>query len=157
MIIGHAPAGYLLASALDNGFFRDPVMFWAIIVGSLAPDLDVLWSFAVDGAASYSHNYLTHDPTLWAVMLFFGVVLTARVLIGVGLGALLHMALDTITGPVSWGWGSFSFAGPLVAVPGATDNWYIASVLHWTIFVELALWSVTGVVFVARRKLEPME
>ncbi|KIC50455.1 hypothetical protein [Tateyamaria sp. ANG-S1] len=157
MIIGHLPAGYLLASALDRSFFRDPVMFWAIMAGAVVPDLDMLWFHVVDGGAVHHHTYLTHDPTLWAAILFFGLVLTSRLLIGVALGALLHMVLDTIAGPVSWGWGDFSFSGPLVIVPPTQDHWVMSFVLHWIMLIELALWGIAGVVFVMRRKLEPME
>ena len=83
MIIGHAPAGYLLACACDRSFFRDPVMFWAIVIGAVAPDLDMLWFLFVDRGAVHHHTYLTHDPTVWAVVLFLGAVLTSRVLIAV--------------------------------------------------------------------------
>ncbi|MBY5931795.1 metal-dependent hydrolase [Tateyamaria omphalii] len=157
MIIGHAPAGYLLASALDRSFFRDPVIFWSIVVGAVVPDLDMLWFFFVDRGTTHHHTYLTHDPTLWSVLLFIGFVLTSRLLIGLGMGGLLHMALDSIAGAVTWGWGAYSVSGPLVVVPPTQDHWLMSFLLHWLILVEIVLWICAAVLFWRRRSLPVIE
>ncbi|WP_299724311.1 metal-dependent hydrolase [uncultured Tateyamaria sp.] len=155
MIIGHLPAGYLMATALDRSFDRDRVVFWSILVGSVAPDLDMLRFFLVDRGAVHHHNYLTHDPTLWFGVLFLGFVLTSRALIGLGIGAVLHMVLDTVVGAVSWGYGKLSVSGPLVTVPATQDHWVLSFILHWTFLIELVICGVAVAVFMKRRKAAP--
>ncbi|MEM8578635.1 MAG: metal-dependent hydrolase [Pseudomonadota bacterium] len=140
MMTAHLPAGYLAVTALDHGFDRDPLVWWAIVVGAVLPDLDMIWFYAVDGVAVHHHTYITHDPSLWLGVLVLGLIASSRALIGVGLGAVSHMALDTITGVIAWGYGRVSFTGPLVEVPARFEPWPLNFLLHWTFALELALW-----------------
>lgn len=151
MIVGHLPAGYLLATALDRSFDADPLIWWSIVVGSVLPDVDMLWFYLVDGGVMHHHSYLTHDPTLWLCLLLAGFVLSSRLLIGIGVGAVLHMALDTIVGPISWGFGALSFSGPIVEVPATQPHWVLSFLLHWTFLAELLLWAIATTVFLRRK------
>ncbi|WP_299688447.1 hypothetical protein [uncultured Tateyamaria sp.] len=101
VIIGHLLTGYLLAHTLDRGFDRDPVIWWGIFAGAVLPDIDMLWFFFVDGGKVHHHHRATHNLTLWTGVLFAGFALSSRVLTGCGLGAGLHMMLDTIAGAIS--------------------------------------------------------
>ena len=158
MIIGHLPAGYLIARGLDRSFDRDPVIWWGILIGSVAPDLDMFWFYVVDGGTVHHHTYLTHDPTLWAGVLLAGFVLSSRALIGCGIGTLLHMSLDTIAGAISWGFGDWSFSGPLIVVPATQDHWILSFVLHWTFLGDVLLVVLALVTLVrARRKISDAE
>ncbi|WP_415921271.1 metal-dependent hydrolase [Tateyamaria sp. SN6-1] len=152
MIIAHAPAGYMLACICDRPFDRDQVVFWSILAGSVAPDLDMLRFVFLDGGAVHHHSYFTHDPTVWAGVLTLGFVATSRVLIGVGLGALLHMVLDTIVGAVSWGWGDLSVSGPLITVPATQSHWVLSFLLHWTMLIELVICAGAARMYWLRRK-----
>ncbi|WP_425040233.1 metal-dependent hydrolase [Primorskyibacter sp. S187A] len=139
MIIGHLPAGYLLASALDKSFDEDPLIWWAILVGAVLPDLDMVWFFLVDRGAVHHHSYITHDPTLWVAVFLLGLTLSSRALIGLGLGTLLHVALDTPLGAICWGYGNLSLCGPAIVVPATQSHWILSFLLHWTFAVELVV------------------
>ncbi|MCH2164188.1 MAG: metal-dependent hydrolase [Marinovum sp.] len=139
MIIGHLPAGYLLAKALRRPFDEDPVIFWGITAGAAAPDFDMLWFLFVDGGTVHHHTYITHDPTIWLGVLVLGMILARRSLIGLGIGAVFHLMLDTIVGTIEWGYGRLSFSGPLVEVPEAQSHWVLNCLLHWTFAVEIAI------------------
>ena len=152
MIVGHVAAGYLLARALHRSFDKDPVIWWGIVVGSVLPDIDMLWFVLVDGGAVHHHTYLTHDPTLWFGVLCAGLTLTSRALIGCGIGAVVHMALDTIAGAIRWGFGEMSFSGPLIVVPATQPHWLLSFMLHWTFAVELALCAAALAVLCRSRK-----
>jgi len=151
VIVGHLPAGYLAACALERPFDNDRVVFWSVLAGSVAPDLDMFRFVFVDGGQVHHHTYLTHDPTLWIGVLALGFVLTSRVLIGIGIGGVLHMLLDTVVGAISWGYGRLSFAGPLVNVPATQEHWVLSFVLHWTFAIELTLCAAAVYVALKRR------
>lgn len=157
MIVGHLPAGYLLARALDRSFDRDPLIWWSVIVGAVLPDIDMFWFFFVDGGAVHHHTYLTHDPTVWLGVLVAGFLLSSRALIGCGVGAVLHMALDTVAGAITWGFGDLSFTGPLVVVPATQAHWVLSFVLHWTFAVELVLVAWAAVDLLRRRRRVPLD
>ncbi|MGX9354517.1 metal-dependent hydrolase [Roseobacteraceae bacterium S113] len=152
MIIGHLPTGYLAARALERSFDEDPLVWWAILLGSVAPDFDMLWFVFVDHGTVHHHTYITHDPTLWVGVLGTGLLVASRLLIGLGLGALLHLSLDTIAGAITWGYGRVSFSGPLVEVPAVQSHWILNFLLHWTFAVEITFCLIAGGVFWRRRR-----
>ena len=141
MFIGHFPAAYIIAKATRAKTNRGTRI--GFLVGSVLPDIDILWFYLVDARQHHHHNYITHKPALWFVVFLVGFLLRShklgRVAIAVGLGGLLHMGLDSIVGQVTWAWPISAFAQPLVTVP-ATQSWWVMSfVLHWTFAVEIVL------------------
>lgn len=61
----------------------------------------------------HHHDYLTHRPALWIGLLIAGLMLRSRMASGasgvpvaLSLGAVLHVALDSIAGRINWGWRS---------------------------------------------------
>ena len=137
MIIGHLPAGYLAARGASA--LGAPQLYWGLIAGSIAPDLDMLWFFFVDGGTVHHHTYLTHRPIMWVGVLAMGLVLRRNFLTGMGLGGLLHLALDTIVGRVMWFWPLSDTGVTLVEVPATQSHWLLSFMVHWTFAVELAL------------------
>ncbi|MBB3992622.1 hypothetical protein GGR95_000241 [Sulfitobacter undariae] len=59
MFIAHVPAAYLLSRSL-----RDPQAQIALLIGSVAPDLDLTRFYFLDGQSIHHHEYLTHRPLL---------------------------------------------------------------------------------------------
>ncbi len=146
MLIGHLPAGYLAAKgARVVGASR--ALFLGMIVGSVAPDIDMLWFHLVDHGSVHHHEYLTHRPIVWAVLLFVGVLTRKNWLAGIGLGGILHMLLDSIAGQITWGWPFFDASTTLVVVQATHDHWVKSFMAHWTFQVELALTAVAIAVF----------
>lgn len=151
MIVGHLPAGYLSACVLERSITRDPVIWWGLVVGSVAPDLDMFWFLFVDHGTVHHHTYLTHDPGIWIGLLLIGWAFSARALIGLGLGGVLHLMLDSIAGAITWGYGELTWTAPLVEVPATQSNWVLSFVLHWTFAVELTLCCLAMFVFWRRK------
>ncbi len=151
MIVGHLPAGYLAACTLERSWARDTVIWWALLAGTVLPDLDMVWFVFVDHGAVHHHTYITHAPALWAAILLIGLTLSIRVLFGLGLGGLIHLALGSIAGAVRWGFGDVSWQGPLVEVPASQSHWVLSFLLLWTFGFEVLICCVAAVVFWRRR------
>jgi inner membrane protein len=139
MFIAHLPAGYLL-SRLHPALKRDSV--W-VMAGAVSPDLDMLYFTLVDAGATHHHHYLTHRPALWLALCALSLLVRhaalARPLCALSLGALLHVALDSVAGAIDWGWPIWTWGGPLVIVPATYDWWVMSFLTHWTFAVELLI------------------
>ena len=154
MFIGHLPGAYLLVRPFSE---RLPAaLFPAAMVGSVLPDIDLLAFYFVDNRAHHHHDYLTHRPILWAGMLLAGLALRrwrpGAVLAGLGLGGLIHMALDSIAGKIAWAWPLSDFARPLVAVPATRSHWILSFLIHWTFLVEIAVCLAAAAMFLWLRQ-----
>ena len=143
MMIAHLPAGYLLAKATQTSGW----LFAGIVAGSILPDFDMLWFHFIDHGAVHHHDYLTHRPILWVAVLLVGLVLSRALIIGVGLGAIFHLTLDSIAGKVTWGWPFWDKPTTLIIVPATHDNWVMSFLHHWTFRVELAIFALALCVF----------
>lgn len=146
MIIGHLPAGYLAGRAAKT-LGASQALFLGIILGAVLPDVDMLWFHLVDHGSTHHHNYLPHRPIVWAVTLFIGLTARNRTITGIGLGALLHMALDSIAGQITWGWPFFEHATTLVTVQPTHSHWILSFMAHWTFQVEIAITLVAAILF----------
>ncbi len=144
MLIGHLPAGYLLARGVGTKF---PVraLFLGVLAGSILPDFDMLWFLFVDHGTVHHHEYLTHRPILWAGVLVVGMLLRHVFLLGAGIGGLFHMALDSVAGAISWGWPFVTEATTLVIVPATQSHWVLSFLTHWTFAVELTITAVAAI------------
>jgi inner membrane protein len=152
LLIAHLPAAYLAAKGA-RAVGGDRTLAVGIVLGGILPDLDMLWFHFVDGGSVHHHEYLTHRPILWLAVLALGLVLRKAFLSGIGIGGLLHMALDTIAGAIVWGWPVWSEPTTLVVVPATRAHWVASFLAHWTIRVEIAICVAAAVLFaVAWRK-----
>ncbi len=73
MHFGHLPAGYITSKLLYGKLeHRAPVqrefMLWGM-VGSVAPDFDLLYYFTIGQFKLHHHNYFTHYPLFWLMLL----------------------------------------------------------------------------------------
>ena len=152
MIIGHLPGGYLVAKAA--GAMGAAGLFWGIILGSILPDFDMLWFLYVDHGTIHHHEYLTHRPAVWAVVLLIGTLVRSPLLIGIGLGALVHMVLDSIVGSIAWLWPLSEASFPLVVVPATHSNWVLSFLFHWTFAVEICLTLIAAWVFLRAQRTD---
>ncbi len=144
MFIGHLPGGYLVARALWRNSPR--IVFIAGLIGAVLPDIDMLWFHLVDHGTVHHHEYITHRPAIWTAILAIGAVLRNQIVVALGIGGLVHMALDSIVGAIAWGWPFSDVATPLVVVPATHENWVMSFLTHWTFHVEIALTLVALIV-----------
>lgn len=139
MFIGHLPGGYLAARALWRKGQKHLII--ATLIGSVLPDIDMLWFYFVDHGSTHHHTYITHRPAVWAAIALIGLALRKPVITAVGLGGLVHMALDSIVGAIAWGWPFTNASAPLVVVPATHENWILSFLTHPTFLVEIALFA----------------
>ncbi len=170
MFIAHLPAGYLVVHALwprlrpqaytdeteppppQRGSTPAPAAIpktamAVALVASIAPDLDLLWFYGVDGGQTHHHHFFPHLPFLWGVAGGFGVVLLtllgqprARRLFALGIACgLVHLVLDTLVGHIKWLWPFSQNMMAMVTVPATEQHWIFNFVLHWTFGVEIAI------------------
>jgi inner membrane protein len=165
MLIAHWPAGYLCTPALDRlkpGTFsvsRRRWMFWAILAGSIFPDVDLLFFYFIDHRHHHHHLYPTHLPFAWlclyALTLGLSIIYKRKNLAAVAtafvFGVFLHLVLDTPMGGIAW---LFPFSAKLfhfINVPPGQSWWLWSFVFHWSFLSELAICLAAFVLFLKRR------
>lgn len=162
MFIGHLPAGYLVFKAFSPKTLSSAA-FAAGMIGSIAPDIDMFWFYGVDARSTHHHDYFTHRPFLWILIVLVGFCIAkwksrhvGEIVICFGLGGVLHMLLDSIVGKIAWAWPFFDGTNPLVVVPATHSNWIVSFLTHWTFLFELAITLIALWVFCVswRRKLQ---
>lgn len=152
MLIAHLPSGYVLGSLARGPRREGQGAMVAAVVGSVIPDIDMLYFHFVDGGRTHRHDYVTHWPLFWLAVGLLSLVTCTLVerpnLPAVALffaGAMLHMMLDTVASPIMWLMPFDREAFDLVTVPAAYGNWVLSFMLHWTFALEIlicacALW-----------------
>ena len=151
MLIAHLPAGYLLARRIAPRLAAAPAdarrLMTVGLAGSVFPDIDLVFFYLADGRRTLHHDYWTHIPAFWpaAMLAAAGLLWLARARIPwraflVFLaGIFLHLALDTATGGILWGWPVSLHRFLLVEIPARFDWWVWSFVLHWSFLAELAV------------------
>ncbi|MGB1207872.1 MAG: metal-dependent hydrolase [Paracoccaceae bacterium] len=127
-------------------------MALGILIGSIIPDLDMLWFLFVDHGMVHHHTYWTHRPALWLLGLCGAWMATAPLIRGICCGALFHLVLDSIAGQINWGWPIWDFNVTLVTVPASQPHWIASFLLHWTFAVELGVLAAAIAVFFTKRR-----
>lgn len=170
MLIAHLPAGWLLTQRIVPRLSRDAKegrrLMALGLVASVLPDIDLLYYYLVDGRRTLHHDYWTHIPAFWPVLLALAaaviVLARARVpwrdFVVLLAGVFLHLVLDSVAGGVAWlyPWDTTRLA--LVEVPARFDWWVWSFVFHWSFLPELAIlaWAAREFRLVARiRGLSP--
>ncbi|MGH8529276.1 MAG: metal-dependent hydrolase [Nevskiales bacterium] len=155
MFIAHAPAAYLvtrlLLSRLGYTGTRATSLLLAGILGALAPDLDLLYFYAIDHRQHHHHSYFTHFPVLWVGLCVATTIWVhqasryLRVLALVfSINGFVHMCLDSIVGDIRW-FAPFSETPfSLFSVPALYTPWWLNFLLHWSFALELLVlaWAI---------------
>ncbi|MBQ0754710.1 MAG: metal-dependent hydrolase [Gammaproteobacteria bacterium] len=148
MFLAHLPAGYLLTRALTSrrpGLSTLPSYIMAAgLLGSIAPDLDLLWFYLVDNRAHPHHSYWTHFPSAWAMLLALSLLWvsverqrhTAKALLVFACGGLLHLVLDSVAGGIRWLAPFSSESWSLTEVKRFVEPWWLNFFLHWSMLIE---------------------
>ncbi|PAQ06672.1 hypothetical protein CIT26_24625 [Mesorhizobium temperatum] len=145
MLIAHLPAGYIFGSFARSRWPGKGIMP-AAMLGSVFPDIDMLYFHFVDGGRTHHHAYITHWPLFWAatglVALSVAKWCGQRYLAPVSAffaAAMMHMILDSVASPMMWLMPFDGHALELVTVPAMYRNWVMSFILHWTFALELLI------------------
>jgi|WetSurMetagenome_2_1015567.scaffolds.fasta_scaffold66492_3 inner membrane protein len=166
MLIAHAPAGYLLTRLLSRTLFKDFVipdrknkkyqwLMAAGILGAIVPDFDFIYHLFIDSARTPHHSYLTHMPVFWLGMLLIltsvGIIRKNRMFIVLSttfcLCAVLHLALDTVTGVIYWFYPLSALGINLCKVADVNRWWVHNFTHHWTFLFEIAIVTTAMIMF----------
>lgn len=158
MFIAHLPAGYVIA----RGFHRCGTMvrggMSACLLGSLFPDIDLLWFYLVDGCRYHHHSYATHWPAVWLGLLVAAGIRwrctgknSAAALSLFALGGLVHVLLDGVVGDIQLfaPWCDTYYA--LATVPSKVQPWWLNFFLHWSMLVEVLICAAAAWLLLSRR------
>ena len=167
VFIAHLPAGYLVALVVERATSSTAAptsapraLRRALLVGAVAPDADLLWWWWVDHGAVHHHRYATHLPAVWLASLVLATLwrvsaqtaVLRGALLGLSVGALVHVLLDTVAGDIAWLWPVDDRFFSLVRVPATGGHWVRSFVTHWTFLLELSLVGVAALLLFARRR-----
>lgn len=155
MLIAHLPSGYLVGRAVAG---RDRALMTAALIGSVFPDLDMLWFHLIDGRQTHHHAYVTHWPVVYLAVLLLSALTWktaprwSRIGAAFAVAALVHMLLDTVAAPLRW-LAPFSDRWfEIVTVPATHANWVLSFVTHWTFALELTICCAAAALLIHRRQ-----
>lgn len=144
MILGHlgaAAIGYVVLAKRDNslasrGFF----------IGSLLPDVDLLWWYFISKGATPHHLFLPHVPSFWLAVLLIGFLVISRAyqawliaFYSFIAAIFIHLVLDTHAGGIAWLYPLDNEMFYFFPVPNIYGNFVISAVLHWTFLLEVPI------------------
>ncbi len=164
MFIAHMPAGYLLGAAIAQRWpavqFR--AAWLALLLGSIAPDIDLLYFYGLSDRSINHHAYPTHVPIvclivsvtvalcLWRAPQRWRIVWTLFCT-----GWLLHLVLDTVAGRIWWLWPWVTTPFVLIEVPRRFELWWLNFLTHPSVLLELAITGCAAVLW--RRRAQPVK
>lgn len=161
MFIGHLPAGYVLTKTVQKNIKTSKYLFIGLI-GSILPDIDMLYFYLIDNRQSLHHSYWIHIPFYWLIIgvLAFAIIwlfkkkeyyLAATIFFA---NIFLHLMLDTIVGKVEWFYPFTEYAYFLFDVPAVYDFWGYNFIFHWTFLFEIAVIVWAGYILFKERFLK---
>lgn len=150
MFIAHLPAGYILGAKLEkterSNALRNKLLLIFTMIGSIAPDFDLLYFYTLNNRQTAHHEYFTHMPIFWlgfalvaAVFYGFKYAKPAIAFLGLSLGGVLHCVLDTPVGGIYWLQPFDDTMTRFAVVPKRYDFWVFNFIFHWYFFIELII------------------
>ena len=162
MFIAHLPAGYLTARGAERCGAKHPLLMAACLLGSIAPDFDLLYFYLVDSCRHHHHSYFIHWPVVWLGLLLLSLLWLLWRRGGVAIPAvafsasgLLHIALDGVVGDIQLfaPWSDEYYV--LATVPALHKPWWLNFFLHWSMGIELLICSLAAGLFTMRLRKRP--
>lgn len=153
MFIAHLPAGYLATRWLINKLSHPSTkqqQLWLLgigLLGSVLPDVDLLYFYWIDQRQHNHHSYWTHTPIFWLVIftppclvtLLTKQTLIFTTLIVLLLNIMLHLLLDSIAAEILWLYPFAEQQFGLVDVPTRFAWWPLNFMLHWSFAFEVLI------------------
>ena len=164
MIIGHLPAGYLIAKGLADRMIANaralPAFVCAGLLGSVFPDLDLFYFYWIDHRQHHHHTYWTHYPIVWLSLALASAVwvrarkgsLPAALSLIFALNGCAHMVLDSIVGHIWWLAPFVDQSFSAFTIARTHEPWWLNFVLHWSFVLETVLLTAAVVVYVRGRQ-----
>ncbi len=154
MFIAHLPAGYiaakLVSSSDDNSRAPQRLWWFAACLGSIFPDLDMIYFYTLGQRQTLHHHYWTHLPWVWLciALLSFGHPISRIFTINV----FIHLLLDTIAGGILWlaPFADTSFV--FVDVPALHSWWVWNFIFHWSFALEIGIISLACYLWIQARR-----
>lgn len=146
MIFAHLPAGYLLSRVIQKKLNTSRFL-WLGLVGSVLPDLDILY-YIFSGKRWLSHReFWMHIPIYWVgitLVVFLALALLRKkdwypAAVIFFAGVFSHFILDTVIGGIQSLYPITRVGYYLTIVPARGGFWLWSFVLHWTFLLELAI------------------
>lgn len=154
MLIAHLPAGYIC-----QRFFKNRLMQIGILIGSILPDIDLIYFYTFGKRAILHHHYVTHMPIFWLCVTMLGIGFSflihkkyATVFIGLLIGTSLHVFLDTVTGHVQWFQPFSEKELRFFDVNNKYAHWILNFIFHWTFLIEITITLIAGFFLLRRNK-----
>ena len=141
MLTAHLPSGYCLAKLAKY----QRLAFAAALVGSVFPDLDMLFFHLVDNKSIHHHRYWVHIPLFWGILAAFALPLLWRTNYRVPAIAFfaalgIHLVLDSVGGGIMWLAPFSDYLWSLIIVPATQSHWVLSYLFHWTFLLEIMIW-----------------
>ncbi len=151
MFIAHLPAAYLLGTVLKRRWPQamTPAAWAALLLASIAPDLDLLYFYGFSDRGFNHHIYPPHVPMVWLVTSVLGGLClragparwrTAWAVpwAMVSTGWWLHLVLDTVAGGIWWLWPWVTTPYVLMPIfPRRFDNAWLNMLSHPLMAIEV--------------------
>lgn len=143
MFIAHMPAVYLLLRGLEKHKqvkIKRSIFLFAL-VGSVLPDLDMLYFYWIDNRQHLHHSYLSHTPMIYliAMALLYKLAFIRPYAGAIVAASCVHFVLDSVTGTgIRWLWPSPQYFS-LFSVESRFQFWIYNYLFHWTFLFELAI------------------
>lgn len=164
MLIGHAPAGYLLSRRLSDNKY----VILLGLLGSVLPDIDMLYFYWFDGQKHHHHEYWSHIPYYWFLILLvvspalcFMKRTIAYAFIVMFINIFLHLLLDTMwSGGIQW---FYPFSDNMISFMEVSTRWSAKQiyygvegwiwnfVIHPSFLVELLLFTTACTFYIRTR------
>lgn len=154
MFIAHLPAGYLLSkyfkSKIETNLISWKTIIFIGLLGSILPDLDLLYFYLLDDRQHQHHSYWTHIPIFWlgiyacTASVFIAVKNKKLLLISTFLfcDIILHLILDTVSGGILWSYPLNSQYFVLLTISPQYNWWLLNFIFHWSFALELLILSL---------------
>ena len=159
MFIGHLPAGYILTKKIQKKTKTTKYLLIGLI-GSIFPDIDILYFYLIDNRQNLHHSYWIHIPFYWlliGIISFLVIIVSGKKKYKIPAiiffsSIFLHLFLDTIVGKVEWLYPFTERSFYFFDVPAVYDFWVYNFIFHWTFLLEIGviMWAIY--IFIKNRK-----
>ena len=124
-----------------------------LLVGSLFPDVDLIYAYLIQHGHVHHHRLFTHVPFFWACLALALPLLGRhrRAAAAFLAGVALHLCLDSVVGDIMWAWPFSETFFHVVRVPHRFDLWWLSFFTHWTFAIELAICAAAALVLRSKR------